>query len=65
MHLSMGHSSEQAAEVRFHPRPDNRDWEVQIFLGSSFQTLYMSVEEARRFAQDILAVLPVTEPADR
>jgi hypothetical protein len=65
MHLSMSNTAERAPEVRFHPRPDNRDWEVQIFLGSSFQTLYMSVEEARQFAQDILAALPVTEPVDR
>jgi hypothetical protein len=57
-HLSISSSTDEPFQVRYSERPDTPDWEVQVFLGSSFRTLYMSVEDAREFAQDILAVLP-------
>lgn len=57
-HLSMSNSTEEPFKVRYSERPATRDWEIQIFLGSSFQTLYMSVEDAREFAQQILDVVP-------
>jgi hypothetical protein len=65
MYLTMTHDTEQSISVQHLPGSASEDFRVQIFLGSSFQTLYMSVEEARQFAQDILAALPVTEPVDR
>jgi hypothetical protein len=61
-HLSISSSTDEPFQVRYSERPDTPDWEVQVFLGSSFQTLYMSVEEARQFAQDILDVLPQPAP---
>jgi hypothetical protein len=61
-HLSMARTTSMPFDVRYKPRPEDPSWEIQIFLGSSFQTLYMSVEDAREFAQDILAALPQPAP---
>lgn len=66
MNLSMNfHTPDgQPSDVRYSPRPTHPDYEVQIFLGgSSYHTMYMSVEDARTFAQQILAALPVPAEA--
>lgn len=62
-HLNTSHSTDETFDVRYTPR-DGSDWEVQVFLGSSFHTLYMSVEEARSFAEALLAVIPAPAPAE-
>lgn len=61
MNLGMNYHTpaDQPSDVRYSTRPQDPGYEVQIFLGgSSFHTLYMSVEEARQFAQQILQALP-------
>jgi hypothetical protein len=62
-HLSMSRSSDQPFDVRYVPRGGG-DWDVQVFLGSSYQTLYMSVEEARSFAESLLAAIPAPAEAE-
>lgn len=62
MHLSQTHSTDERIEVRHHADVDP-NWAVQVFFGSSYSTLYLTVEEARQFAADILAVLPAPVPA--
>ena len=56
-HLSMHMSPTDLFEVRYKAQ-SRPDWEVQICLGTSYASLYMSVEDARQFARDILAALP-------
>jgi hypothetical protein len=58
MYLAMAHDTIRKVEVGYLPSTESPDFRVQMFLGSSHHTLYMSVEDARQFAQDILAVLP-------
>ena len=59
MYLSTGHTARQPVDVRYYPNTEDTDMSVQVFLGDSFHTLYMSAEEARSFAEQILAALPV------
>lgn len=60
MNLSMTHSSTgKRNHVRHYPGRDD-DYAVQVFFSDDAHfSLYMGVEEARQFANDILAALPV------
>lgn len=62
-YLTMSRTTDQPIEVRYLPAgEEGSSFKVQVFLGSSFQSIYMSVEEARSFAESLLAVLP--EPVE-
>lgn len=63
MYLSTGYTADRPAEVRYYPTVQDSDMAVQVFLGNSFHTLYMNVEEARQFARDLLAAIPVESEA--
>lgn len=39
----------------------SRGWQIQVFFGSAYATLYMGFDEARQFANDLLRVLPEEE----
>lgn len=61
MYLSSGYTAKRPAEVRYLPSAKNSDMQVQVFLGDAHHTLYMSVDEARDLATQILAALPADD----
>ena len=64
MYLTMANTAERAPEVRYHPGSSDEGMAVQAFLGSSYQSLYMTVDEARSFAEQILAAVPAPAEAE-
>lgn len=59
MYLTQSHTAQRPVEVHYYPGFDNGpEMQVQVFLGSAHQSLYMTVEEARDFAEKILAAIP-------
>lgn len=61
MYLSSGYTAKRPAEVRCYDQRNGSDMQVQVSLGDSNHTLCMSVDEARDFAQQILAALPADD----
>lgn len=58
MNLNVSHHTNKPHDINVHP--DKGDYAVQVFIGgSAYIDLYMSVEEARQFANDLLSALPV------
>lgn len=58
MYLTTSYKTDQVTKVWFLSGR-NDSYEVQVFLGGSArQTLYMTAEYARAFAQQILDVVP-------
>lgn len=63
MNLNMSHSTDKRNHVRHYPGRDD-DYAVQVFFGNDANfSLYMSVEQARQFALDLLAALPAVVEA--
>jgi hypothetical protein len=57
IHLNSSHTA-GSLDVNYAPRPTHPDYEVQIFLGDSFHTLYMSVEDTLQFVAQLLDAVP-------
>jgi hypothetical protein len=57
MYLSQSHSTDRPAEIYVYPQRDD-DFQVQVFFGTASHSLYMTLDEARKFASDLLAALP-------
>lgn len=60
--LTTSHKIERRSAVTYYPEQKDPDFRVQVFLGgSASSSLYMSVDYAREFAQQILAALPADD----
>lgn len=59
LHVSSTYDTARPSDVRHYPGQKDKDFAVQVFLGGDARhSIYMSVETAREFAQQILDVLP-------